>query len=96
MKQTFKRSLALIGALVVVFMCVMPSVYATEAVVSDESHYVYTDGEESVVLDLTNYDDASTYFDDDHYNDDISSTDGLFEKRADLAAKTKKSEDWLG
>ncbi len=92
MKQTFKRSLALIGALVVVFMCVMPAVYAAEVPVSDESHYVYTDGEESVVLDLTNYDDASAYFADKHYNDDISSEDGLFQSRADLAAKTKKSE----
>ena len=92
MKQTFKRTLALIGALVVVFMCVMPSVYAAEVAVSDESHYVYTEDDEAVVLDLTNYDDASTYFADKHYNDDISSTDGLFKARADLAAKTKKSE----
>ncbi len=90
MKKTIKRSFALLAALVVVFMCVLTPAYAE--VVADETHYVYTDGEESVVLDLTNYDDASAYFDDGHYNDDISSTDGLFEKRAKTAEEAKQTE----
>ncbi len=92
MKKTLKRSTALLGALVVVFMCVMSTVCAAETPVADASHYVYTDGEESIMLDLTNYDDASAYFDDGHYNDDISSVDGLFTKRAETAENAKKEE----
>lgn len=96
MKSQFKRicaflcTLLLAGLLTAIpFMCFADG---TDITVSDETHYVFEGDEGQVVLDLSDYDDASVYFDDNHYNDDITSTDGLFAKRSQLATETKESE----
>lgn len=90
MKGT-KRIAAIIGCLVFVFALMLPMLsFAETAPASTADTYVFEgdDGYES--LDLTDPDDADTYFADDHYNEDIADTDGNFRSRSETAKETKQ------
>ncbi len=87
-----KRIAAIFGVLLILFFSLPFSVSAEDVAVSDSTHYVYEEDGEAVVLDLTNYDDAEAYFADDHFTDDITSTDGLFKDRSETARQAKRTE----
>ena len=90
MKDT-KRLAAMLGCLVFLFVLMLPMFsFAESAPASTADTYVFEDDDGIHTLDLTDPDDANTYFTDDHYNEDIASTDGNFKARSETATATQQ------
>ncbi len=90
MKDT-KRLAAMLGCLVFLFVLMLPMFsFAESAPASTADTYVFEDDDGIHTLDLTDSDDANAYFTDDHYNEDIASTDGNFKARSETATATQR------